>query len=100
MQFCGTATAKPNNYMWCIRPEEGGNFTSHFHRRFSVKSLNRFYIYSAIIKIAFGVMLSMETFSFAVNEFILIHISYHLSRRTARVCLRKTEGGYQLSRDP
>jgi hypothetical protein len=99
MQFRGTATTKPNQNMWCIRPEKRSNLTSHFHRRFGIKSLDRFYIYSAVIKITFGVMFSMETFSFAVNEFILIHISYHLSRRTARVYLRKTEGGLQLSRD-
>ena len=85
MQFRGTATTKPNQNMWCIRPEERGNLASHFHRRFGIKSLNRFYIYSAVIKIAFGVMISMETFSFTVNEFILIHISY-ISRAAPREC--------------
>jgi len=42
----------------------------------------------------------METFSFAVNEFILIHISVVISRAAPRECtFEKLEGGLKLSRD-
>jgi hypothetical protein len=82
-QLTGARVAQPNNDVWSIRPEKRTHSSRNLNRLIDPQSLQSLDIKNAIVKIALGTFISMNTLP--LTKHLFLHDNHHISsRRTAR----------------
>jgi hypothetical protein len=73
MKFSSTYRTQPHHYVWSVCPEKRTNSPRHLHRLVNGQPLQRLYVESAVVELAFRTIVSMNT----------LPLTKHLSHKIA-----------------